>query len=238
VVAAFGFGFLAAASLLIGAAIGIWFRVPARVVALVMAFGAGVLIASVAYDLIGEALAEDTHTEVLLGATLGALVFFVGDVLVTRRGAGHRKRSAGTGGAAAALALGALLDGIPESAALGVTMLETSTPSMVFLVAVALSNLPEGLSSAAGMRASGHTPRSILTLWLGICLASALAAAIGFTTLGGASVGVLAVVLSFAAGAILTMLASTMLPEAAAEGGPSVGLAATAGFLLAVLLGG
>jgi len=238
VVAAFGFGLLASASLLIGAAIGIWFRVPARVVALIMAFGAGVLIASVAYDLIGEALTEDTHTEVLLGAGLGALVFFVGDVLVTRRGAGNRKRSAGTGGAAAALALGALLDGIPESAALGVTMLESSTPSLVFLIAVALSNLPEGLSSAAGMRASGHSARSILTLWLGICLASALAAAIGFATLGGASVGVLAVVLSFAAGAILTMLASTMLPEAAAEGGPSVGLAATAGFLLAVLLGG
>lgn len=236
--AAFGFGFLASASLLVGAAIGIWFRVPTRVVALIMAFGAGVLIASVAYDLIGEALTEDTHTEVLLGATAGAFTFFVGDVLVSRGGADRRKRSAGTGGAAAALALGALLDGIPESAALGVTMLETGSPSTVFLVAVALSNLPEGLSSAAGMRASGHTARSILTLWLGICLASAVSAAIGFSALGGASVSTLAVVLSFAAGAILTMLASTMLPEAASEGGPPVGLAATAGFLLAVLLGG
>ena len=118
-------------------------------------------------------------------------------------------------------------------------MLETGTPSLVFLFAVALSNFPEGLSSASGMRMSGHSPRSILTLWLGICVAAGLAAAIGYGALGGVSVGALAVVLSFAAGAIITMLASTMLPEAAAQGGgPGVGLAATAGFLLAVLLGG
>ncbi len=238
--AAFGVGFLAAGSLLVGAAIGIWARLPARAVALVMALGAGVLIASVAYELIDEALREDTHTEVMIGATAGALVFFVGDVLVSRGGAGRRKRSAGVGaGAAAALALGALLDGIPESAALGATMLETGTPSVVFLAAVALSNLPEGLSSAAGMRRSGHSARAILTLWLGICVAAAAAAAVGYGALGGVSAGVLALVLSFAAGAILTMLASTMLPEAAAEGGgPEVGLAATGGFLLAVLLGG
>lgn len=236
---AFGFGFLAAASLIVGAAIGIWARLPTRVIAWVMALGAGVLIASVAYDLIGEALRDDTHTEVMLGATAGALTFFVGDVLVSRGGADRRKTSTGTGGAGAALALGALLDGIPESAALGVTMLETGTPSLVFLFAVALSNFPEGLSSASGMRMSGHSPRSILMLWLGICVAAGLAAAIGFGALGGVSVGTLAVVLSFAAGAIITMLASTMLPEAAAQGGgPGVGLAATAGFLLAVLLGG
>lgn len=238
---AVGIGLLAASPLLIGAAMGIWLRLPQRLVALVMALGAGVLIASVAYDLVGEALTEDTRAEVLLGMCGGALTFFVGDILVSRRGAGGRKRSSGTGmqasaGAATALALGALLDGIPESAVLGVTALG-GVPSGAFLFAVALSNLPEGLSSAAGMRESGHTARSILGLWLAICLASGAAAGIGYVAMDAASASVLAVVLAFAAGAVLTMLASTMLPEAAREGGPSVGLAATAGFLLALLLG-
>ncbi len=238
-----GAGLLAASPLLLGALIGIRFRLPGRVVALVMALGAGVLIASVAYDLVDEALTADTRTEVLLGSAAGALVFFTGDVLVSRRGAMTRKRSSGTGmaassAAATALALGALLDGIPESAALGVTTLESGAPSIGFLVAVALSNLPEGLSSAAGMRASGHSARSILTLWSAICLASGIAAGIGYVALGSAPEAAVAAVMSFAAGAVLCMLASTMLPEAAREGGPAVGLAATAGFLLAVLMGG
>ena len=162
-------------------------------------------------------------------------------MLIERAGAGDRKSStAPASGAVAAsgmaLALGALLDGIPESAAIGVTFLQGGSPSMAFIAAVALSNLPEGLSSATGMRAGGRSVRYIISLWVGIALVSGVAAGLGFVLLDGASSDVIAFVMTFAAGAILSMLASTMLPEAAREGGPVIGLVTSAGFLAAVLL--
>jgi ZIP family zinc transporter len=160
-------------------------------------------------------------------------------VLIDRAGAKDRKRRTQPAGAAAsgsALALGALLDGVPESAAIGVTILQGGAPSIAFIAAVALSNLPEGLSSASGMKAAGRSTRSILLLWVAIALASAVAAGLGYLVLDGASEDAIAFVMTFAAGAILAMLASTMLPEAAREGGPVVGLLTSAGFFLAVVL--
>ena len=234
-------GLLGGSTLVVGAVIGIWSRWTPKVIGLVMSFGAGVLIASVAYELVDDAAHVGTFGATAGGLAAGSLTFFVGDVLIARAGARDRKRSTGpsTGAAAAsgaALALGALLDGIPESTAIGVTILEGGSPSIAFVAAVALSNLPEGLSSASGMRAAGKSARHILLLWTGIAVASAVAAGLGYITLEGASDGTIAFVMTFAAGAILSMLASTMLPEAAREGGPVVGLVTSAGFLAAVLL--
>ncbi|MGH3331526.1 MAG: ZIP family metal transporter [Nocardioidaceae bacterium] len=231
------YGLLGGSTLVVGAVVGCLLTLPRRFTGAVMALGAGVLIASVAYELVGESAHDGTLAETSIGLAAGALVFFAGDVIITRGGGSQRKRSRGmaANSAAAALALGALLDGIPESAAIGITS-GGSAPSLAFLVAVALSNLPEGLSSSAGMRTSGHSIRSILALWTGIALASGVAAAVGAGLVGGASAAATAVVLSFAAGAILAMIASTMLPEASEEGGPVIGLATTAGFLAAVLL--
>ena len=157
---------------------------------------------------------------------------------------GRRDRKLSTApaaGAAAAsgtaLALGALLDGIPESAAIGVTFLEGGAPSLAFIAAVALSNLPEGLSSSTGMRAAGHSVRYDHQPVGGDRA--------GLRAGGGARVPLpgrrlrrrlIAFVMTFAAGAILSMLASTMLPEAAREGGPVIGLVTSAGFLAAVLM--
>ncbi len=234
-------GLVGGSTLVVGALLGIFHRWSSRVIGLVMAFGAGVLIASVAYELVDDAAHEGTFGATALGLAAGSLTFFVGDVLIERAGAGGRKKStAPVAGAAAAsgtaLALGALLDGIPESAAIGVTLLQGGSPSVAFIAAVALSNLPEGLSSATGMRAAGHSVRYILSLWVGIALVSGVAAGLGFVLLDGASPELIAFVMTFAAGAILSMLASTMLPEAAREGGPVVGLVTAAGFLAAVLL--
>ncbi|TWD78980.1 ZIP family zinc transporter [Kribbella amoyensis] len=237
-------GLAGGSTLVVGSLIGCFAQLPRRVTAAVMAIGAGVLIASVAYELVGEAADTGSLAAVSLGLGFGSLAFFVGDVLISRSGGSDRKRSslptrAGTaaaGSAGAALALGALLDGIPESAAIGITLLEGGAPSTAFIVAVALSNLPEGLSSSVGMRQRGHSVRFILLIWVGIAVASGLAAAVGYAAMGDASPATTAFVLSFAAGAVLTMLASTMLPEAVQEGGPMVGLLTTAGFLAAVLL--
>ena len=86
------------------------------------------------------------------------------------------------------------------------------------------------------MRAAGHSVRYIVGLWVGIALVSGLAAGLGYLLPGRrAPDDVLAFVMTFAAGAILSMLASTMLPEAAREGGPVIGLVTSAGFLAAVL---
>ena len=231
-------GLVGGSTLVVGALIGCFVKLPRQVTAAVMAGGAGVLISSVAYELVGEAAKAGTLLHTAIGLAAGGLVFFAGDLAVSRAGAARRKRSAGAaaGGSGTVLAIGALLDGVPESAAIGVTLLHGGTPSVAFIVAVALSNLPEGLSSSVGMRQQGHGVRLIVLIWVAIAVASGLAALAGYAALGDASDGTRAFVMSFAAGAVLTMLSSTMLPEAAEEGGPFIGLITTAGFLAAVLL--
>ncbi len=242
-------GLIGGSTLVIGAALGLRFHWSPKLIGLIMAFGAGVLIASVAYELVDDAAQVGTFRATAGGLAAGSMTFFIGDLLIARAGAKDRKRSemtdagepSGSGASlaaasGAALALGALLDGIPESAAIGVTILEEGSPSVAFIAAVALSNLPEGLSSATGMRASGRSVRHIMGLWIGIALLSSVAAGLGFVFLNGASDGTIAFVMTFAAGAILCMLASTMLPEAAKDGGPVVGLVTAAGFLASVLL--
>jgi ZIP family zinc transporter len=168
---------------------------------------------------------------------LGAGVFYLADREVNRRGGEGRKNAKGQqGGSAAAIAIGALLDGIPESAAIGISLIEGRGVGIALVVAVFLSNVPEGLSSAAGMRRAGRSPAYVFGLWGAVTLASTLAALLGYLFLDGASGNVLAAIQSFAAGAILTMLASTMMPEAYEEGGPVVGIVTTVGFLLAFVL--
>ena len=129
-----------------------------------------------------------------------------------------------------------MLDGIPESAAIGISLIEGGGVGIALVAAVFLSNVPEGLSSAAGMKQAGRSPAYVLGLWGAVTLASTLAALLGYLFLDGASGNVVAFIQSFAAGAILTMLASTMMPEAYEDGGPVVGVVTTVGFLMAFVL--
>jgi ZIP family zinc transporter len=172
-----------------------------------------------------------------LGLLLGAVAFFFADVAVNRRGGARRKNPGDKqGDSASAIAIGALMDGIPESAAIGISLLEGGNISAALVAAVFLSNVPEGLSSASGMKQAGRPVAYILGLWSGVTVASALAALLGYFFLASASEDVVATIQAFAAGAILTMLASTMMPEAYEEGGSVVGLATTAGFLISFVL--
>lgn len=231
-------GFVGGIALLVGAAAGLVWRVPSRVVGLVMAFGAGVLVSAVAFDLVEEGFEAAGALPVVAGMAAGALTFYAGDAVLDHRGGDGRKRSGGqqAGGAATAIVLGAMLDGIPESAAIGVTLVDGGGVG-VAVVAVFLSNVPESLSAAVGLRRAGHSPRWILGLWLGVAVVSAAAAAAGYALLGGASPAVVAVVQAFAAGAILTMLADTMMPEGFEHARNAVGLVTTGGFVAAFLLG-
>ena len=138
-----------------------------------------------------------------------------------------------TGGA---LVLGALLDGIPESAAIGVSLVGGGGVGVAVVAAVFLSNIPEGLSASSGMKASGRSTPYVLGLWVAVAAASTAAAALGYLLLGGASPEVVAIVQAFAAGAILTMLSDTMVPEAVKHAGSLVGLVTALGFVLAFLL--
>jgi zinc transporter, ZIP family len=231
-------GLLAASSLLIGAAIAMVHRVTQRTLGLIMAFGAGVLISAVAYDLVADAVEFADGRSVVTGLFVGAATFFVGDLLIERGGGGQRKSSSGPGSdsSARAIVLGTILDGIPESIVLGLTILSGEGLSIAMLVAVFLSNLPEAMSSTAGFIAS-ETPRSrILRLWLFVVLVSGLSSMLGYAFFGNSSPETIAFVQGFAAGAILTMLADTMMPEAYENGGPVVGLATTVGFALAFLI--
>lgn len=233
-------GLLAGGALVIGATIAWFVQVPARVVAAVMAFGAGVLISALAFDLVLEAANSAGLAPVVGGFAGGAVMYMLANKLLDRFGARHRKRSqhqqpteSEQSGSGRAIAVGALLDGIPESVVLGASLLGGSGVSTAVVAAVFISNLPEGLSSAAGMKQAGRSARYVFGVWSGIAIASALAAALGYLLLGDASESTVAVITAFAAGAILTMLSDTMIPEAFERTHAWTGLIAAAGFLLA-----
>jgi ZIP family zinc transporter len=231
-------GFVGGFALLVGAVLGLRVGASQRIIGLVMAFGAGVLISALAFELTDEAFRRGGTDAVAVGLAAGAAAFFAGDWVVDHRGGNHRKRSGGEqeGGSAAAIVIGAMLDGIPESIAIGVSLLGGEGVGVAVVAAVFLSNVPESLSAATGLRKAGHSARWILGLWLAVALISALAAALGYQFLGGASPNVIGFIQAFAAGAILTMLADTMMPEAFEHGGSLVGLVTVVGFSAAFFL--
>lgn len=228
-------GLLAASTLLLGGLIAV-FHVPRpRTLGLVMGFGSGMLLSAVSFELIDEAVETSGRLRgAVLGLLVGAIVFTVGDVVISRFGYAERKDISGAPPDAGGLTivLGALLDGIPESAVLGLTLLQTGSIGAAMLVAVFVSNLPEGVAATVGLRNSGWSTSRIVTLWSAIALASGAAAAAGFALLDTASPDTVAFVLSFAAGAVLTMLATSMIPEAYEHAGRSVGLVTVLGFIV------
>ncbi len=228
-------GLFAGSALVIGAVMALWIQIPRRVVALVMGFGAGALISSLAFDLTEEAFAIGGTGPTAFGLAAGGLTFFFGDLIIER----SAKRSADAGsptGGGPAIVLGALLDGIPESIVLGASLLGGLGVSTSFLAAVFASNLPEGLAGARDLRDAGHSRRWIIGLWVAVALASAIAAGLGFGVLGNMAPEPSAVIQAFAAGAILAMLADSMIPEAFEHGGIAIGLATVFGFSVAFFL--
>jgi zinc transporter, ZIP family len=234
--AAFGWGTLAASSLVIGALIALWFGISLRVIGLIMGFGAGVLISALAFDLVQEAVETGSeHGWAAAGLFAGCLVFFGGDWLIGRAGGSERKDATGNqqSGSALAIVLGTVLDGIPESMVIGLTLLQGGAVGAAYLAAVFISNLPEAISSTSGLATGGWPKPRILWMWIAIAVISGLASLAGYGLFQNASPDVVAFVLAFAAGAILTMLADTMMPEAFEHGGKLVGVATTLGFAVA-----
>jgi ZIP family zinc transporter len=236
---AFGWGAFGAAALLVGALIAYLLSPSRRVIAVVMALGTGLLIGSVAFELIDEALESQTVFWVACSVLVGAVVFTVGDWLLSRGGGGERKDATGaqSEGSPLAIVLGSVLDGIPESFVLGLTVLQGGV-SMSLLAGVVLSNLPESMSSSAGLKAAGWPQGRVLAMWSAVVLVSALSAAAGFAMLDPASGQTGAMVQAFAGGALLAMLADTLLPEAYVVEGALTGFLVVAGFAISLALSG
>ena len=238
-------GLVGGSALILGATIAYFATLPQRLIASIIAIGSGVLISAVAFDLMDEAFRQGGFDSTATGFLGGAAVYTVANIIVSRRGAKHRKRSGSNpherqpdaqSGSGAAIAIGALLDGIPESVVIGVSLLGGGGVSAVTVAAVFLSNVPEGLSSAAGMKAAGRSATYIFGVWGGIALTSAIAAMIGNVALAGSSPDLIAGVTAIAAGAILAMLVDTMIPEATESTHDYSGLIAVIGFLAAFVL--
>ncbi len=231
-------GFIGSSSLIAGGFIAFGIGLSRRTVGLIMAFGAGVLLSAVAYELVAEALEASGNARVTLGLAIGAATFFLGDRWVNSRGGAQRKDIGGGGaeGSSTSIVLGTLLDGIPESFILGLGLVTGGGISVAYLAAVILSNLPEAIAASSGLRESGWSQGKVAGLWTGIAVISAISAGLGYLVFKDSSERTGALVLAFAGGAVLTMLANTMIPEAYEEGGKLVGIVTVAGFTLAVLL--
>jgi zinc transporter, ZIP family len=236
-------GLLAGSALLLGAAAGYFARLPQRFIAAVMAFGGGVLISALAFDLMDEAYKRGGFDSTATGFLGGAAVYTAANWYLARQGAKHRKRSGGQqpsegeqSGSGLAIAVGALLDGIPESIVIGVSMIGGGAVSTVAVIAIFLSNIPEGLSSSAGMKKSGRTLAYVFGVWASIAIVSGIASLLGYVVFSGFSDDVIAATTAVAAGAILAMLSDTMIPEAFEAAHDFSGLITVAGFLAAFVL--
>lgn len=234
---AFGWGALGSAALLAGALIAYQLSPSRGFIAVVMALGTGLLIGSVSFELVDDALQHQAVAWVALMVLLGAAVFSVGDWRLSARGGGDRKDPTGaqSEGAPLAIVLGSVLDGIPESFVLGLTVLEGGV-SVALLVAVVLSNLPEGMSSSSGLKAAGWPRGRVMAMWSAVVFVSALAAAAGYVTLDPASGSTGALVEAFAGGALLAMLANSLLPEAYDVEGVFTGPLVVVGFAVSLAM--
>jgi ZIP family zinc transporter len=231
---AMAWSLLGASSLLIGALAAFFLPIGKRLLGMIMAFGAGVLISAVAYELVEEAVTTAAHSlAIAAGFALGAVVFYVGAVAIDARFGGT---TGATGGLA--IVLGAVLDGIPESVVIGASLLTGDEASVAVIVAVFLSNIPEAIAASSDLVRGGWSRVRIVGLWVAVVVTSTVAAGLGYAALKDAPGTWIAAIQAFAGGAILTMLADEMLPEAFeyAKRNKSVGLAVALGFAVAASL--
>lgn len=238
-------GVLAASGLLIGAFVASFGRLSHRVIASTMGFGGGVLIAVLSINLMGSAFQEGGATAATLGFLFGATIFCTINWLLARHGARHRNRcgecveqpsEVDHRGSGMAIALGSVIDSVPESLVIGLSMARGDNIGVGLIVGFFLANVPQGLSSATGMKRAGRSTRYICTLWAGVLLISGVAASAGYVLLDSAVPALPATIIAFAAGGVLAMLAESMIPEAFADAQPFIGLITGTGFVVAFLI--
>jgi ZIP family zinc transporter len=238
--AALGWGTLAASSLVLGALLGILREWPARLVGLVLAFGAGALIAAVSFELAEEGVQLAGGGPVAVGLALGALSYYAGDLELDRLSSRMeaRRRGSDDGDAGPALALGAVLDGIPEQLVLGIGLAAGGDVGVGLLVAIFVSNLPEAIGSSSELREAGRSDRTVVRLWTAVAAVCALATVLGYALADMAPEGLQGGINGYAAGALLVMLVDTMIPDATGKAGYLAGVVTVLGFAVGAGLSG
>jgi ZIP family zinc transporter len=231
---------IAGLSLFTGSYLGIAFNFRQKVIAGFMAFGSGVLICALTFGLMDEAFKLGGFDAVIFGFITGGLVYVLGDLIIHNTGGRKHKKNkhaifeADSNGTA--ITFGAFLDGIPESIALGVAIFAGKELGLLMLVAIALSNFPEGISSVRGLLKEGYRKVQILVIWFLAAIFTVLVACSSYLLLHDLTGNELGALQSFAAGAILAMLADTMMPEAYEEGGFLIGILTVLGFMVAFII--
>ena len=240
---AFGWGLAGASGLLLGAVLGLTARLSHRLIAALMSLGAGLLLSAASVKIAGESLGEAGPVATVGGIVLGGALFSIANGALPK--ARHRKRcgectpqpsEAEAPGSGASIALGTVLDGVPEAVVLGVA-LQAGGADAVLITALALANVPEALAGAAGMRRASRSATYVLGLWTGVVLGTAAATALAFHFLGGLGSPATAVLKACGAGALIAMAAETLIPEAFHNGPRYSGLLAAIGFAALILLG-
>ena len=235
------FGLAASSALVIGGVAGAYWRAPKQLTGVLLAFASGALISALAFELFEEAFKLGGAVRSGLGLLAGAAAFVAADAFIDRRVAGSAKKDereikaqGATRGVGWALLAAVTLDGIPENLALGVSLVEGA--SLTLLVAIFFSNLPESLVAAVAMRGEGRDAKTVMATWTACAVLLALAVVAGRAVAGPLNDEVLSLALGFAGGAVLASLADTLMPEAYEQGGPTVALSTTAGFVLSFVL--
>ncbi|WP_077325584.1 ZIP family metal transporter [Virgibacillus siamensis] len=237
-------GGIAGSASLLGALAVLFFNVKKRIIGYIMALGVGALIAATTYELLGEAVEKAGFTEAAIGFIGGALIFTIFDIVVSTNGGHKRKHSegrneqeSGNGGSGIAIFIGTIMDAIPESAMIGVSLIGGHAVGFSLVAAIFISNFPEGLSSTVGLKKDGYSRAKVFTMWGAVIVFSALSSLAGYALLDHASDSIQAIISAFAGGGIIAMVASTMMPEAFKEGGPAVGFITAIGVFVTLLIG-
>jgi ZIP family zinc transporter len=242
---AFYWGLIVGSGLLVGAVVSYFYELPHRLIAAVMGFGGGVLISVLAFELIEEAYIHGGFTSSATGFLAGAIIFSTANWFLSLRGAKHRKRCSECvvqfpeykkGGNETAIAIGSIMDDIPEAIIVGISLAGDVAIGKAVLIGFFLANIPEGLASASGMKRSGRSALYIFGVWGGITLLTGIAGILGYTVFGNFTEPTNAFITALGAGGILAMVAETMIPEAFEEAQSFIGLITATGFLAFFLL--
>ncbi|MDQ3729960.1 MAG: zinc permease [Actinomycetota bacterium] len=235
------YGLAASSALVIGAAIGSRWTLSKHITSILLAFASGALISALAFELFEEAFELGGATRSGLGLLAGAVTFVVVDTMLDKRVAGKTgpderevAASGASGGVGWALLAAVTLDGVPENLALGVSLVEGA--SLTLLIAIFFSNLPEALVGATAMRSEERSAAAVVGIWVVCAVFLTVAVVLGRAFGGSMSPELLALALGFAGGAVLASLADTLMPEAFEHGRPWNALATCAGFFLSYVL--
>ncbi|TDM10441.1 ZIP family metal transporter [Macrococcus lamae] len=236
-------GLVSGGAVLLGSLISLVVHIPKKLLGFIMAFGVGVLIGAATFELLQESLAKGEIMNTIIGFLTGAVTFTVLEAIISRKGGKHRKRSeipnkkeSNNDESGIGIFIGTVMDAIPESIMLGASLIGGKGVSLLLLLAIFISNIPEGLSSTTGMLKSGNSKKKVLMLFIAVTVIAGLSALGGYVFLDHADPKILAFISSFAAGGIITMIGATMMPEAYEDGGAVVGLVTAFGVLTSVLL--